>query len=153
MKTKADVVALASSIAARAHAGQVDKTGHAYITHPIRVAERVRRLFPDTPPDVEAAALLHDVLEDTPVTAGDLLAAGIPQPVVDAVDAVTKRQGESTEDYFSRVRANEWATQVKTADIDDNTDPDRTAQLDEATRLRLDAKYTRARALLAGAAS
>lgn len=141
---------LAQKIATSAHAGQVDKTGHAYITHPSRVAVRVRRLFPEAPAEVEAAAWLHDVLEDTSVTARDLVAAGIPQLVVDVVDAVTKREHEPAEDYFARVRANPWAIQVKTADIEDNTDPDRVAQLDPDTRHRLEAKYTRSRELLAG---
>jgi (p)ppGpp synthase/HD superfamily hydrolase len=150
MSDEKKLLELARDIATSAHAGQVDKTGHAYITHPTRVAERVCRLFPDAPSEVQAAALLHDVLEDTSTTADDLVAAGIPQLVVDAVDAVTKRDHEPAEQYFARVRANPWAVQVKTADIEDNTDPDRVAQLDPATRDRLEAKYTRSRALLAG---
>jgi (p)ppGpp synthase/HD superfamily hydrolase len=143
------VIEAARVIATAAHAGQVDKTGHPYITHPERVAAKVSALFPDAPAAVVAAALLHDVIEDTPVTAAELIAAGIPAPVVDAVNAVTKREGEPVEKYFERVRSNAWAVLVKTADIADNTDPERVAQLDPATRERLQEKYARARALLA----
>jgi (p)ppGpp synthase/HD superfamily hydrolase len=144
----ASVIHTARSIATVAHTGQVDKTGHPYIEHPTRVAERVVALFPDAPPEVVAAALLHDVIEDTLVTETDLIAAGIPASVVEAVEAVTKREGEPVERYFARVRTNPWAVMVKTADIADNTDPARVAQLDPETRDRLHTKYTRARALL-----
>jgi len=144
-----ELIDTARAIATRAHAGQVDKTGHPYITHPTRVSERVATLFPEAPAGVVAAALLHDVLEDTSTTAADLVAAGIPYPVIDAVDAVTKRDGEPVETYFERVRANPWAVMVKTADIADNTDPARVAELDPETRERLHVKYVRARALLA----
>jgi (p)ppGpp synthase/HD superfamily hydrolase len=144
----ASVIDAARSIATAAHIGQVDKTGHSYIEHPTRVAERVVALFPDAPPEVVAAALLHDVIEDTPVIDSDLIAAGIPASVVEAVEAVTKREGEPVERYFARVRSNPWAVMVKTADIADNTDPARVAQLDPETRDRLHTKYTRARALL-----
>lgn len=141
---------VALAIAEKAHAGQVDKTGHAYISHPIRVAERVRRHDPAAAPGVIAAALLHDVLEDTDLTRDDLISAGIPADVVDVVDAVTKRVGEPPEEYFARVRSDSRAVAVKRADIEDNTDPERTAQLDEGTRSRLASKYARSWQLLDG---
>lgn len=141
---------VALAIAEKAHAGQVDKTGHAYISHPIRVAERVRRHDPTAAPGVIAAALLHDVLEDTDLTRDDLISAGIPADVVDVVDAVTKRMGEPPEEYFARVRSDSRAVAVKRADIEDNTDPERTAQLDEGTRRRLASKYAHSRQLLDG---
>jgi (p)ppGpp synthase/HD superfamily hydrolase len=145
-----ELIERARAIATDAHRGQVDKTGHPYITHPTRVSGRVRRLFPDAPAGVEAAALLHDVIEDTQVSGSALEAAGIPQEVVAAVDAVSKRSGEAEEDYFARIRGNPWAVMVKTADIEDNTDPARVAELDDATRTRLARKYERSRQLLAG---
>lgn len=144
------VVQLAREIATRAHDGQVDKTGHAYIEHPERVAARVSTLFPEASPLVVAVALLHDVLEDTPTKASDLLAQGIPASVVIAVEAVTKHDHEPAEDYFRRVRSSPWGRMVKEADIDDNTDPARVAQLDPTTAHRLAAKYALARSLLAG---
>lgn len=53
------------------HGTQVRKyTGERYIAHPMRVMETVRGYCSDLP--VLAASLLHDVLEDTPVTANEL---------------------------------------------------------------------------------
>ena len=53
------------------HSGQVDKAGRPYISHISRVVDAV-----DTPEEKLAAAL-HDLLEDTPVTArSDFLPAG-----------------------------------------------------------------------------
>ena len=65
------VVNKALAYATDAHKGQVRKyTGEPYIVHPIEVMETVRRVMDD--PEVQAAALLHDVVEDTPVSIRDI---------------------------------------------------------------------------------
>lgn len=138
----------AQEIAQRAHAQQVDKAGRPYIEHPARVAAR---LVGDELG--QAVAWLHDVVEDTPVTPAQLLEQGFPSEVVDAVVAVTRVEGELPEAYYARVTANPLALSVKLADIADNSDPERLAALDEATSSRLTAKYDKARAALAAAAS
>ncbi|MEA5456743.1 HD domain-containing protein [Sinomonas sp. JGH33] len=143
-----DLVALADGIAARAHQGQVDKAGAPYIEHPRRVTRRLLELWPHAPAEAQAAALLHDVVEDTPVTIAQLRSAGFPDAVLTAVDAVTKRAGESTEEYFARIRSDALAPWVKAADLADNTDPVRLGRLPEETRARLEAKYAKARRLL-----
>jgi len=61
------MVDLALSIARKAHEGQLDKAGVDYIEHPIYVASQV-----DTEEE-KAVALLHDVIEDSPVSAKGLL--------------------------------------------------------------------------------
>ena len=138
---------IAESIARRAHRGQLDKSGADYITHPARVAAKV---YEQGGTDAAvAAAWLHDVIEDCEVTASDLLAAGITQEVVRTVDSVTKRQDESVEDYCARVRSDPIGLLVKHADLADNTSPERTALLAEATRERLAKKYSYVRSLLA----
>lgn len=144
-----DIVELAREIAARAHAGQRDKSGAEYISHPERVARRVAERGGS--PSAIAAAWLHDVVEDTTVDAEQLAQLGVPAGVIATVLAVTKDpgHGESTEDYIARVLANPDGRLVKTADLDDNTDPARVAQLEPATRERLARKYDRVRALLA----
>lgn len=141
------LVACAERIARAAHAGQTDKAGRPYIGHPQRVAAIVTARG-GTPAAI-AAAWLHDVLEDTDVTGADLADAGIPRESVAAVEALTKRAGESLEAYYAGVRLDDIAVLVKTADLDDNTSPARQALLDDATRERLQAKYARARELLA----
>ncbi|PYC60946.1 phosphohydrolase, partial [Streptomyces tateyamensis] len=77
----------------------------------------------------QQAGWLHDVLEDSPVTADQLLAAGVPAEVVAAVRAVTKVAGE---EYLERVRAvtaDRLATLVKISDNAHNSHPDRLAAL------------------------
>lgn len=129
-------------IAEKAHAGQVDKSGHPYIEHVARVADRVEG-------GVEkAVAWLHDVLEDTLLEAPDLRYKGMPEEVVQAVLAITHRPHEPRVDYYVRVKADPYALAVKLADVADNSDPARLAQLDDATRERLTAKYAKARAAL-----
>ena len=66
----------AEEIAIRAHAGQVDKGGNPYINHPLAVAAGVQGY------ELKIVALLHDVLEDSSVTAQDLLAEGFPPELV-----------------------------------------------------------------------
>ncbi|GAA1282365.1 HD domain-containing protein [Saccharothrix xinjiangensis] len=125
-------------IARAAHEGQVDKSGHPYIGHPLRVMGRV------SGEHARMAAVLHDVVEDTSVTADDLLAAGCPPEVVRTVLALTHGDGEPREEYLARVLADPVAVVVKRADIADNTSPPRLAVLDQATQDRLQAKYAKA---------
>jgi len=61
----------AARFAAEAHAGQRRKyTGEPYAEHPFRVAQMVAAVTAD--PCVVAAALLHDTVEDTPVSDSDI---------------------------------------------------------------------------------
>ena len=139
----------ARDIATRAHRGQTDKTGADYIDHPRRVAERVRQYAAaDQQEAAQVVAWLHDVVEDTGVTLDDLR-EDFPANVVAGVDAMTRRPGEDGDDYYRRVAAHPLARAVKQADLDDNTDPARTALLDEDTRTRLARKYAHAREVLA----
>ena len=67
----ADLVKKALEFASDAHNGQTRKyTGEPYIVHPIEVMELVRQVIND--PEVLAAALLHDVVEDCPVSIKDI---------------------------------------------------------------------------------
>lgn len=106
----------AIGIAAKAHDGQKDKSGAPYIFHPIRVASTFTDEF------LQAIAVLHDVVEDTSITLADL-DAQFPQGVVNAVDALTRREGESYEEFIQRVARNPSARKVKIADIRDNLRP------------------------------
>ena len=75
------------AIGAAAHAGQMRKSGEPYITHPIAVA----RVLAEQKLDVETliAAILHDTIEDTPLT-HEALVAEFGETVADLVDGVTK---------------------------------------------------------------
>lgn len=106
----------AYNLAKSVHEGQVDKGGKPYIEHPVIVA---RLVFTD---EEKTVALLHDVVEDTPITLSDLQAQGFTTEVVTAVDCLTKRQGETLGDYLNRVKSNALATTVKIADLTHNSD-------------------------------
>ncbi|MFZ9441495.1 MAG: RelA/SpoT family protein [Candidatus Nanopelagicaceae bacterium] len=77
----------AFEVAVEAHAGQLRKSGEAYITHPVAVAEILGELGMNTPTIV--AALLHDTVEDTPYSLVQLR-ADFGSEVADLVDGVTK---------------------------------------------------------------
>ena len=131
----------AIALAAEAHAGQVDKAGAPYILHPLRLLLAV-----DTPEE-RIVAVLHDVVEDTPWTLEALRAEGFTQEVVDAVEALTKRAGESYEAFIDRVAANPLARRVKRADLTDNLDLRRLPVLTDADLARI-ARYQAALARL-----
>ena len=77
----------AYEFAAKAHEGQKRSSGQAYIIHPLAVAYILLELGMDT--DTICAALLHDVVEDTPATLDDLKKR-FGQDVAMLVDGVTK---------------------------------------------------------------
>jgi GTP diphosphokinase / guanosine-3',5'-bis(diphosphate) 3'-diphosphatase len=131
----------AIEIAARAHAGQVDKGGQPYILHPLRVMLRLAAEHE------RMAAVLHDVVEDTSVTLDELRAAGFPPPVLMAVDALTKRPGESRLEAAARAAADPIALEVKLADNAENLDISRIAQPTAEDYARLK-QYEEVRALL-----
>ena len=139
-----ELVALARDIAVQAHAGQVDKAGADYISHPERVAARVA----PHGPAFEATAWLHDVLEDSEVTASDLITRGIPRDVVEGVQSVTKRSGEPHAQAVERAAQNSLGLVVKAADVADNSDPQRLRLLPETMQEKLTVKYRIARELL-----
>lgn len=127
-------VQTAERIARAAHAGQTDKAGRPYIEHPLAVAAQL-----DTDEEV-AAALLHDVLEDTDRTEDDLRRAGIPERVLEAVRLLTHQDGVPYLDYVRALRGNPIARRVKRADLRHNSDLSRLPSVGERERTRL-ARY------------
>ncbi len=107
---------LALSIATEAHRGQFDKAGIDYIEHPIFVASQVDS------EEEKAVALLHDVIEDSSVTAEELLNAGLPETVVTAVQILSKKKGQDYQTYLKTVKSNPLARAVKLADLKHNSD-------------------------------
>ena len=110
------MIDIALAIARKAHAGQVDKAGVDYIQHPLYVASQVKT------EQEKAVALLHDVLEDSDITVADLLAYGLSNKVVTAVQTLTKKKGQSYQDYLEKVKSNNLARVVKLADLKHNSD-------------------------------
>ena len=104
----------AIALAARYHAGQRDKGGQPYILHPLAVMARVEG------EEAKTVAVLHDIIEDTPLTAKDLRARGFSETVVKAVAALTRTHGESRVEAARRVAKNPLARMVKLADLAEN---------------------------------
>jgi (p)ppGpp synthase/HD superfamily hydrolase len=127
----------AIALACELHRGQVDKAGRSYILHPLRLMLS----FESTTEQI--VAVLHDVVEDTAVTLDRLRDLGFGPDVVAAIDALTRRDGETYEDFIDRVSADPLATRIKLRDLRDNMDVSRLSHLGENDLQRV-AKYHRA---------
>jgi (p)ppGpp synthase/HD superfamily hydrolase len=128
----------AHSFAVTAHAGQIDKGGQPYIRHLERVANaavaraghaRALDRLPIDPMSVMQAAILHDVLEDTPRTVADLRAAGFGAEIIEMVTILTKPPERTA--YSERITrvidsGNLSAILIKMSDNENNLSPDRT---------------------------
>lgn len=108
----------AMKLAYKAHEGQYDQSGVPYIFHPVHVAEQMDDEI------TTCIALLHDVLEDTSVTASEL-EQEFPREVTCAVLLLTHDPSEDYAEYVKRLCANPLARKVKIADIAHNTDETR----------------------------
>ncbi len=85
--TDVDAIRRAYATAAKAHLGQMRRTGDPYIVHPLAVAQILAAYGLDT--DTLIAALLHDVVEDTELSFDDVVEEFGPD-VAMLVDGVTK---------------------------------------------------------------
>ena len=124
-----------------AHKDQLDKSGLPYVFHPFHLAEQM------TEENTVVAALLHDVVEDTPYTFDDLLAMGFGEEVVAALRLLTHDDAVPYMDYVANIKANPIARAVKLADLRHNSDLTRLDAVDEDARQRA-AKYAQAIAIL-----
>jgi (p)ppGpp synthase/HD superfamily hydrolase len=112
----------AVAIAARAYADRRDRSGVLQLVHGVTVASALGDAATE---DELAAAVLHDVLEDTQWTGADLLAAGVPPVVVEAVGHVSRIEHpvkETYRDFIDRTaradgEAGRIARRVKLADL------------------------------------
>lgn len=124
-------------IATKAHEGQRDKAGQPYILHPLRV------MFSRRSEVERICAVLHDVIEDTNITLDDLRNEGFSEEILSVLDAVTKRENESYDEFISRVIPNKIACHVKLADITDNMDLSRIENPSQKDNERVE-KYRKA---------
>ncbi len=134
----------AIALAVEAHAGQVDKAGQPYILHPLRVMFRLQD------PQQQIAAVLHDIVEDTSVTLETLAQLGFSPAVIAAVDALTKRKGETRIDAARRAAANRIALAVKLADNAENMDLSRIPSPTQKDHARIE-EYRKVREILLAA--
>lgn len=115
----------AASFAARKHHGQLRKDGRTpYFAHVVRVAFTTSALFGCTDPAAIAAALAHDLIEDTTTDYEDL-EDRFGTAVADMVVALTKNMSlpepARERDYEARLAKADWRVRlVKLADAYDN---------------------------------
>lgn len=131
MNNKIATLEDAIQIAAEAHKGQPDKAGAPYILHPLRMMMRMKT-------EAEMiTAILHDVVEDTDWTIEKLRERGFSEEVLEAVECVTNREGESYDQFIERAAKNPIARQVKIADLEDNMNIQRIGEIkpEDLTRL------------------
>ena len=133
MPTIEDAIALATE----GHRGQTRPDGTPFILHPLRVALSLRDEVD------QVAAVLHDLVEDSPITLDDLRARGYSAEVVEAVDHVTRREGESYEQFVERIAPHPRARRIKLADLADNMDVRRLHAFEASDGERM-ARYHRA---------
>lgn len=90
--------------------------------HSVRIYESVKTLWPD---DIKAqiASLLHDLVEDTPVTL-EIIERNFGKDIAYTVDLLTAREDETYDDYLIRLidGDNLSALRVKYCDGLDNSD-------------------------------
>mgnify|MGYP001824179600 CR=1 FL=1 len=124
------MVARARYFASKKHAGQQRKyTGEPYIVHPIAVADRVRANGGNA--NMVAAALLHDVLEDTDATVAEIEGMTnkeVAMLVVELTDQYTKefypelnRATRKGLEARRLAKVSDEAKAIKLADMADNT--------------------------------
>lgn len=99
--------------AAEKHKGQFRIGGDEYITHPMAVAEIVKRQGYGI--DIQITALFHDLLEDTNAKESEILFYGNAE-ILKAVKLLTKQKGYDMAEYVAGIRQNEIAFAVKAAD-------------------------------------
>lgn len=121
------------------HDGQFDKGGNAYILHVLKVMHYTRT----NDAELQAIAILHDVIEDTDATYEDLVNIGMTLRVIEGVRALTKQRGQTAEEYMVNVCSNRDAMQVKLADLRHNSDIRRLKGVTEKDIRRIE-KYHKA---------
>ena len=124
-----------------AHRDQTDKSGLPNVFHPFHLAEQM------TDEVTVAAALLHDVAEDTALTFGDLAEMGIPERVIGVLRLLTHDKAVPYMDYVRALKADPAARAVKLADLRHNSDLTRLERVTEEDLARAE-KYRAAMAIL-----
>lgn len=131
----------AMKIAYDAHNGQTDKGGIPYIFHPYHLAEQMKT------EETVITALLHDIIEDTPLTITWLREQGFSEPILQALTLLRHESGMPYMEYIKRLQDNNIACQVKLEDLKHNSDISRIDKMDDEDKKRLK-KYKEAIAYL-----
>lgn len=86
---------------------------------------------------------IHDVVEDTDYTIGDLRALGFPENMLEAIALMTHDEAVPYMEYVEKIKKNRIAAVVKRADLMHNSDLSRLDTVDEKVMKRVE-KYKQA---------
>ena len=136
-RTKKLYLDRAIELAKQHHEGQTDKARKPYIEHPLRVMNQMES------EEEKIVAVLHDIVEDTDISLDDLRNEGFSKEVVDAVECLTKQDGENYDSYIERISFNPLAVKIKLADLEDNRDLTRLPEVTDKDLERIE-KYDKA---------
>lgn len=131
----------AMKIAYEAHSGQMDKGNVPYIFHPYHLAEQMET------EETIITALLHDIIEDTPLTLAWLREQGFSEAVLEALALLRHENDMPYMEYIRQLQNNEIACRVKLEDLRHNSDISRMDKPDDKDKKRLK-KYKEAIAYL-----
>jgi (p)ppGpp synthase/HD superfamily hydrolase len=125
-----EILSQAIGMAVTAHRDQMDTDGMPHIIHVLRVMMKVAKEFKENPipgytlEEIMTAAVLHDTVEDSPITL-DKIEAMYGGKVRDIVDGLSRRkfagdEKETYRDFIYRAKQNPAGRFIKTADLLDN---------------------------------
>ena len=123
-------------ICERVFQGMKRKSGMPYLKYLVSVADK----FSDEKSKV--IALLHNIMKETNITAYDLSNIGFPSDIVKTVVLMTRKNGESYDEFINRIinSQNDQALQVKKADIEQSMNVDDIEVTDDYLN-RIEVKY------------
>lgn len=109
-------IEFAQDIVKKSFEGKTDLVGKPYQDH----IDRVVHCFHGKIEGLRIVACLHDLVEDCKEWNFKLLSHFFNESIIVSLQCLTKSEGEVYEDYITRVMSDNWATQVKMADLRDN---------------------------------
>lgn len=113
----ANQLSMAIFLASTAFLNINDKAGRPYIFHCLAVMDGVKHYHDD---ELSAAAVLHDIIEDTNMTYSNLREAGLSEKVLNLIALLTHTKDERYETYINIIAMNTDAIKIKLADLAHN---------------------------------
>lgn len=142
-KTFKDLLEKSFMLIDKYHKGQKDKAGKDYKLHLLAVKDIALFKNKTEPSSFQnklvIVALLHDLLEDTDCELDELIELGFTEELLEAIQLLTKKgqlSKKEKEEYFSKIKENKIAREIKIADILHNMDLLRLPEITEKDIVR-----------------
>ena len=117
--THSQLLDKAFQLAVSAHAGQVDKSGQAYIAHVVRVLAILERNGEDI--QTQALGLVHDVIEDSDYSLYYVQKClEVDDKFIEDLRLLTRTDDVTYQEYIDKICTSVRAAKVKAADIEDH---------------------------------